>query len=427
MTTPDNNLWSGTELDQPPPNPFPPGTNEHAIWERDEHADHAAQRLEVETRRRQLLAHETERQLTQLRARRAAEKIFTAEIADAARQNAENQARIMDGASFLLDVPPTPPALWGSGDDVLHARGESLMIGGPQGVGKTTISGQLVRGHLGLDDTVLGFAVTRCEKRVGYLALDRPEQARRALGRMFTEEERDYLKEYLRFWHGPLLTDAAVDQDTLVRVAQLLECDVLFVDSLKDAAVGLSKDEVGAGYNRARQLALAEGIQLIELHHVVKNGVDGKAPRNLNGLYGSTWLTAGAGSVIMLWGEAGDEIVDLMHLKQPMNDVGPFKIQHNRTTGLSEVFHDEDTDVIALARRCMTSGLLAKEAAQCLFGVDEPTKAQLAKARRRLAGHVEKGLLHHVPAGQGGRGSADRWFAAAPADWVDGCGREWWK
>lgn len=370
-----------------------------------------------------LLQEAMRRELRLLRARHMASKVFSDELAEQAKKEMAKQSRVYDGASFLLDVPPNPPALWGKGDDVVWARGESLMLGGPQGVGKTTISGQLLRACIGLSSEVLGFPVQVSEGRVGYLAMDRPEQARRALGRMFNEDERAFLADRLRFWSGPLMTDAAADPQTLLRIAQQLDVTTLFVDSLKDAAIGLSKDEVGAGYNRARQLALAEGVQLVESHHVVKNGVDGKAPKRLADLYGSTWLTAGAGSVIMLWGDAGDEIVELLHLKQPMNDIGPFKIQHNRETGLTSVYHDEDTDVIALARRCMTSGLSLNEATTCMFTVESPTAAQRQKARRKLAAFVEKGLLHHRPGGQG-RGNADRWYAAAPAEWVEGLDEE---
>lgn len=428
----DVDLWEGMDTVAPEePNPFDPARHpdEHAAWERQT----TAARTQVEQARaearviheQQRLTEETDRQLLLLRARDRANQQFADEQATAAKAAAADSSRVHDGASFLLDLPPTPPALWGQGEDILWARGEALMIAGPQGVGKTTIAGQLLRAVIGISGEVLGLPVEQCERRVLYLAMDRPEQARRNLARMFADAEaeigREYLAEALRFWSGPPPTDIAADPEGLLRLAREHDADVVFVDSLKDAAVGLSKDEVGAGYNRARQLALAEGVQLVELHHVVKNGADGKAPNNINGIYGSTWLTSGAGSVLMLWGEPGDPVVDLVHLKQPMNEVGPLKVLHNRATGLAEVYHDEETDVVALARRCATTGLSAGEAAACMFSTEKPTRAQVEKARRKLTRLVNAGLLVSSPAsedGKGGRGNADRWFAAAPESWT---------
>ncbi|MBQ1064500.1 AAA family ATPase [Micromonospora sp. C41] len=403
----------------PEPNPYDAGTPEHEAWQRQE--DQA--RADVLTaRRKQRQDEETDRQLTLIKARHAAEQMWAEEQAALAKAAADDAARVHDGATFLLDLPPTPPALWGKGEDILWARGEALMIAGPQGVGKTTIAGQLLRAVAGLHHEVLGLPVEPCEQRVLYLAMDRPEQARRNLGRMFAgnTDERELLAEILRFWSGPPPSDFAADPASLLRLAQQHGADVVFVDSLKDAAVGLSKDEVGAGYNRARQLALAEGVQLVELHHVVKNGADGGKPNNINGIYGSTWLTSGAGSVVLLWGEPGDPVIDFVHLKQPMNEVGPLKVLHNRTTGLAEVFHDEDTDVVALARRCASTGVSAREAAGCIFSAEKPTNAQVEKARRKLRELVKQGLLTERAAndGKGGRGQGDRWFAAAPASWT---------
>lgn len=369
---------------------------------------------------------EVAKELRRLRARHDASIRFTAELADRAKEEVRHATRVLDGATFLLDIDPTPPALWGQDDNVLWARGESLIIAGPQGVGKTTIAGQLLRACIGLgtvegkDAEVLGFPVQMFTGGVGYLAMDRPEQARRALGRMFAADERAFIAEMLRFWSGPLPTDAAQDPETLVRIARQLDVEVLFLDSLKDAAVGLSKDEVGAGYNRARQMALSEGVQLVELHHVVKNGADGGKPNNLNGLYGSVWITAGAGSVIMLWGEAGDAVVEFTHLKQPMNDVGPFRVKHDRETGLSSVYHDPDKDLVELARRCPSTGLQAKEAAQLLFDTEKPTASQTEKARRKLGELAKKGLLIHVAAEKAGRGGVDRWLIGAPKSWTPG-------
>ncbi|MDM4721137.1 AAA family ATPase [Micromonospora sp. WMMA1363] len=421
----DIDLWEGMDTVAPPePNPFNPGTPEHEAWQRQE--DQARADV-LAARRRQRHDEETERQYTLIRARHAAEQQWAEEQAAAAKAAADDAARIHDGATFLLDLPPTPPALWGKGEDILWARGEALMIAGPQGVGKTAIAGQLLRAVVGITGDVLGLPVEPCERRVLYLAMDRPEQARRNLARMFTDAEqeigRDYLAEILRFWAGPPPADVAADPAGLLRLARQHDADVVFVDSLKDAAVGLSKDEVGAGYNRARQLALAEGIQLVELHHTVKNGADGGKPNNINGIYGSTWLTSGAGSVVLLWGEPGDPVVDFVHLKQPMTEVGPLKVIHNRETGLSAVYHDEDTDVAALARKCATTGVSAAEAARCQFSTEKPTKAQVEKARRNLHRLVDAGLLVFKPAsedGKGGRGNADRWFAVAPASWTDG-------
>ncbi len=295
----DFDPWAGMVAYSTRGNPHPAGSAEYSEWDQRTAAERAAAEQEAaaerELRRRQRLADETERELIRLQAQHAARERFDAAQAEKAKAELAQSARVHDGATFLLDIPPTPPALWGKGDDVLWARGEAIMLVGPQGVGKTTVAGQLLRALIGLQTDVLGYPVEAVADRVGYLAMDRPEQARRALGRMFNEVERSYLSEVIRFWSGPLPTDAAIDPQTFVRIARQLESNVLFVDSMKDAAIGLSKDEVGAGYNRARQFALAEGIQMVELHHVVKNGADGKAPKNLAGVYGSTWLTSGVG------------------------------------------------------------------------------------------------------------------------------------
>jgi hypothetical protein len=95
-------------------------------------------------------------------------------------------ARILHGGT-ILDEPATPPAVWGQGEDILWAEGESLIIAGPDGTGKTTLAGCLVRGRLGIGDgQVLGHPVSPGKRRVLLLLMDRPRQARRALRRLFT-------------------------------------------------------------------------------------------------------------------------------------------------------------------------------------------------------------------------------------------------
>ena len=92
---------------------------------------------------------------------------------------------LVDGATFCLNIPDHIPALWGNSKDgkVLWAQGESLMLVGPPGVGKSTLTGQLVAARMGLLDRVLGFPVVAGEKRVLYVAGDRPAQIARSLRR----------------------------------------------------------------------------------------------------------------------------------------------------------------------------------------------------------------------------------------------------
>lgn len=347
-----------------------------------------------------------------LRIDQEARRLIQEENAAKAKAEAGNQSRVLDGASFLLDIPDTPPAVWGDGDDVLWMEGEALIIAGMQGTGKTTLAGQLLAGLVGVRDTVLGYTIKPARGKVLYLAMDRPKQAARNLNRMFRDAPRELLAEKLVFWTGPPPADFAVAPDTLVEMCRLHDATAVVIDSVKDAAVGIAKDEIGSGYNRARQNAIAEGIEVLELHHLRKSGDNGAKPNTANDIYGSVHLTNGAGSIILLWGEPGDPLVEFSHLKQPVNTVGPFDIEHDQHAGVSHVRRDESKDLVALARRC-PSGLSAKDAALVLFEEDNPDKGKIAKARRELGNLTKKGLLVAREPETTGRGAQTLWFAAA--------------
>jgi len=300
-------------------------------------------------------------------------------------------ALLVDGASFLLDIPEGIPAVWGTGDDVLWARGESCLLSGPTGVGKTTLLGLVLMALLGIGEPrVLGLPVVRA-RRVLYLAMDRPQQIARALSRRVRAEHRDTLAERLVVWKGPPPADLAKHPGMLAHLAEQAGADVVVIDSLKDAAIGLGDDEVGAGYNRARQLLLTNGVELAELHHVVKRGANGGPPTSLADVYGSAWLTAGAGSVLALAGEAGDPIVAFRHLKQPASEVGPWQLLHDQATGAMTVEHG--IDLLALAGASGRGGLTAKHAAVAMVEKSEPTRAEVEKARRKLDRLVRSGHL----------------------------------
>ena len=295
-----------------------------------------------------------------------------------------------DGGSFIFDIPDKIPAIWGEGQDVLWAEGEALMIVGSSGVGKTTLTGQVVRGLLFGGD-LLGLPVKQLDGPVLYLAMDRPKQIARSLARHFKPSERDHVAENLIIWPGPPQMDIAKYPGTLAEMCRKVNASAVVVDSLKDAAIGLSEDAVGAGYNNARQQALAAGVEVLELHHQVKRGPNGEAPTTLADVYGSAWLTGGAGSVALLSGVAGDTIVGFSHLKQPAETVGPFKVLHDHTRGISTVHNTADP--LHMAEAAGTEGITVNDFARALYDSDKPTKNQIEKARRRLDSLVKRSLL----------------------------------
>lgn len=313
-----------------------------------------------------------------------------------------------DGGAFIFDTPETPPAVWGTGQNVLWAEGEALMIYGGSGVGKSTIAGQLVRSLILADGDVLGYPVAPATGRVLYLAMDRPRQLARSLRRQFHPAHRDEVSRRLVIWQGPPPEDMAVNTGLLAQMCREAGASHVIVDSLKDAAVGISEDKVGAGYNRARQAALAQGVQVAELHHQVKQRADG--PKGIDAVYGSTWLTAGTGSVIQLDGAPGDAVVKLRHLKQPSETVGPFDVIHDPDTGLSQVV--DDADPLQLVKT--TGQLTVSEFARVLFATDKPNRNETEKSRRKLDALVRKGGLIKAEQEPGDKSPATYHAAAEP-------------
>jgi hypothetical protein len=317
----------------------------------------------------------------------------------------------IDGAAFILAIPDTIPALWGVGQDVLWAEGESLMIAGPMGLGKTTLAGLLIRAQLGIGDEVLGLPVAQRTGRILYLAMDRPAQIARALARQFDETHAEDLAEHLTVWQGPPPADIAKNPTLLTYLARKAGAQTVYVDSLKDAALGLSDDVVGAGYNRARQHVLASGIQLAELHHTVKRNATGGAPNHVADVYGSAWLINGTGSIVMLTGEPGDPIVGFRHPRQPANEVGPFQLLHDQAAGTMVIHYT--TDLLELVAHSGADGLTAKAAAVALFDTDKPTNGQIEKARRKLTRLTDLDQLVCCDGAKGRGGvSSATWFLA---------------
>ncbi|MGO8873384.1 MAG: AAA family ATPase [Acidimicrobiales bacterium] len=321
-------------------------------------------------------------------------------------------SRLKSGARFVLDDRADLEPIWGSGDEVLWASGEPLLIVGPTGVGKTTLGLQVLAARLGILDAVLGWPVKSADRPILYLAMDRPMQIRRAMRRLFGEQHRQLLDERLVIHEGPLPLDLGRVPEQMMETVQDAGAGSVFIDSLKDAAVKITDDEVGGNLNRAIQYAVRDGIEVVGLHHQRK-GQGGAKPTTLEDVYGSTWITAGAGSVLLMWGAAGDPIVELRHLKQPASEVGPLKIETDHLLGLSTMFRGQVNALLVM--RSSPNGITTAELARLMFESEKPNDNQRKKAQRSLERLVRDGLAHKAPyvAGADGGSIGARYHAVS--------------
>ncbi|MDQ3671098.1 MAG: bifunctional DNA primase/polymerase [Actinomycetota bacterium] len=306
-------------------------------------------------------------------------------------EKAAVSTRKLDGAEFIFSSPIETPAIWGSpGGEVLWAPGEALMIVGPDGVGKTTLAQQVVLARIGVLSELLALPIASAAGRVLYLAMDRPAQVARSFRRMVDEEQHaDVLRDRLTVWKGPPAVSVLTSPGAL---ADWIESEFgsvsdVVVDSLKDLAPKLSDDEAGSKVNLARQELLARGVEVLEVHHQRKEQRGQGKPKTLADVYGSRWLTAGAGSVVLLWGEPGDLVVELRHLKQPADEIGPLQVLHDHGLGTSRIHEHADLETVL---GTSAHGMTVKDAARVLFESEEPRANEIEKARRKLDRLVER-------------------------------------
>jgi replicative DNA helicase len=336
--------------------------------------------------------------------------------AERERALASGQGRLsrfaVDGWAFVTETGADADPLWGTREKTVWAPGESLMIVGAPGVGKTTLAHQVVFARLSLQETVLEMPVAP-SRRVLYLAMDRPKQIAKAMNRRVFHTDEKILRDRLVVWQGPLPATLDKEPDLLADLAAAHRADTIVIDSLKDAVSTMVDDSLAVAFHNARMRALRGGVELLELHHQRKATADtprGQRP-SLDQVYGSTWITAGAGSVLFVTGRAGDPAVTLHHLKTPTGEIGPLDVTHDHVRGTTTLDPTKDPAVLL---RNAPNGLTARDLAAVLIG-GEPERADVEKARRHLARLVDSGLAAKADgiAGGAGGGQQTRYYATA--------------
>lgn len=330
----------------------------------------------------------------------------------------DDKPRLVRGDA-IFDEPDVPEAVWGTSYNVLWAKGQGTMIASQQGLGKTTLAQQTVLHRIGARaGRFLGYDLPASGKATLYLAMDRPAQAMGSFKRMVDRNNPQHveaMRDRLVIWKGPLPFDSVKEPqafaDWVEQMAhdEKVEFGDVIVDSVKDMAAGhsLSSDETGGGLNSAWQELLTRGVDLLLLHHQRKASNGSERLNTLDDVFGSTLLTSGLGSVFALAGTSGGEVVELIHLKQPLDSVD-MKIRHNHAIGVSKV-HDGEITVEGLLRDAGSTGATAAELARATRGSDG---AAAVKGVQRELGKLAEASLAFKRAGAtdaGGR-APDRWF-----------------
>lgn len=300
--------------------------------------------------------------------------------------------RLQDGADWLNSGSDTPDPMWGDQERMLAVKKQPLVLAGAQGAGKTVVGGHLLMGALGVPtfETLLGLPVALTERKALYLAADRPDQARLSLRRMVDPEQ---VRDRLVVWQGPPPHDIAKTPHLLIEMAMEAKASLVMLDSLKDIALKLSDDEVGASVNLAVQHCIAEGVDVIALHHPRKVGGDESASkvRTIDDLYGSAWLTTGAGSVLYLR-PTTPGTVELAQLKTPIGVMTTLTFQHSPSTG--RVSLGSGRTLLDVVREAGAVGISPTHAARCLYGLAEDVpEASRKRVERMLKDLADEDLV----------------------------------
>lgn len=324
--------------------------------------------------------------------RRVAKKELDAEELEAAASNSIIVERATPLGAAIFALPDTTPTVWGDGQRVAWAKGQTLMLAAKQGLGKSTLAQNLFLRRIGvLSDEFLGMPVdVPAEGKALYLGMDRPPQILGSMRRMVESEHADLLNKRAVFWPGPLPPKLVEDPDAFALwvLERAPGCHTVVFDSVKDITVGISKDEVGAQINALFQVLLVHGMEVVAVHHQRKGGSDDKDKvSSLDDIYGSVHLTNGAGSIFTIDGKPGDARVSMRHLKSALEMFEEFDLLIDFGTGQ---MLKSDAPVYTVGGVLIAAGLdgiSVNEIAQKVYNQDiKKTRADVRAKLKDLAG-----------------------------------------
>lgn len=285
------------------------------------------------------------RQLVALETMRVATDTMKARAARRQRAVLGGMVDPMDVLSFVAAGPdPVATCIWGHavpGGVMGWASNQGLIIAGPPGTGKSTIALQVALRRTGiLGGEVLGMPVRSDDHPLVYLALDRADQIRQSIRRMVPDDaDPDAVGRLLMIDNLPPTVDLR-QPDTFIAWLRTFKASGVVVDSAKDLGFDLNDSSEGQAFNFLVQATLRAGIEILVTHHSRKVPRGDRKPLTLNDLHGSQWVAAGAGSVLMLDGEAGPQAKRLVHVKPLTVPMPPLLLELNTSTG--ELSYQDD-------------------------------------------------------------------------------------
>jgi replicative DNA helicase len=216
-------------------------------------------------------------------------------------------------------------------------------------------------------------------------------------------------------WLGPLPVPITAPANWLFLTERAKEvgATTIVIDSVKDVLPNVNDEPMAGGYNQARQYALADGIEFIEVHHTRKATL-GHPPTRLDDVRGSGTLTQGAGSVVSLFGRSGDTEVTLTHIKPLAGTHPPLALTldgESGEIGLSEQTHISPLDGAFLFAG--DAGLTPAEATRHIHG-ESATPSDLDRIRKDLERRVRRGDLTVAKEGR-----TRRYHLPSPSKTVD--------